>query len=431
MKNDLLELSSVTKNFAKPDGGTQRILDKIDLGISGDEIIAILGKSGSGKSTLLRIIADLIEPTSGKVKINFKGEIGSNFMSMVFQNAALYPWLTVRENVEIGLESLGVPSKERKERSLEAINLIGLDGFESAYPRELSGGMRQRVGLARALVVDPSVLLMDEPFSALDIFTSNTLKSDFLELWLSGKTSLKSVILVTHSIEEAVFMADRVIVMSSGPGRIVAELKIDIKHPRNPLDKEFRSTVDKIYALMTDAERKALVVAGERYKFKEGDLALELPHISPEQLTGVMDIIAARPYNGTAGLSDIVKDFGITTGVAFSVAEALNLLKMGSAEEGDIKLNKAGKLYAKSDLEERKKIFAEHLLKNVPLAFYIVKVLSERPDGKAPKARFLTHLQDHLSNENALATLKTIISWGRYAEIFAYEDDKKQFYLER
>ncbi|MBY4871434.1 MULTISPECIES: ABC transporter ATP-binding protein, partial [Burkholderia] len=201
--------------------GELLVLDDANLSLREGEIVGLLGRSGSGKSTLLRIIAGLIEPTGGEVTYLGKPLRGpAEGVAMVFQTFALFPWLTVLQNVEAGLEALGVGARERRERALAAIDLIGLDGFENAYPRELSGGMRQRVGFARALVVDPTILLMDEPFSALDVLTAETLRTDLLDLWTQGRMPIKSVLIVTHNIEEAVFMCDRILVLSSNPGRV-------------------------------------------------------------------------------------------------------------------------------------------------------------------------------------------------------------------
>ena len=428
MNNSLLELISVSQTFIKPDGHKQKILDKINLQLYEGEIIAILGKSGSGKSSLLRIIANLVPPTKGKVKFQCSKNSNSVDISMIFQTFALFPWLTILENVELGLEATKMPSSERREKALAIIDLIGLDGFESAYPRELSGGMKQRVGFARALVVDPKIILMDEPFSALDIFTATTLKNDFLDLWTSRKTSLKSVVLVTHSIEEAVQMADRVLILASNPGHIVSEFLIDLPRPRELHSDQFSKAVNHIYGLMAAASQKNLIEAEQ--KSSEDNIARKLPFISPNQLAGVADTIISPPYKGSAKLAELVKNLNINTSEMLHITEALEMLKLALVENGSIKLNKAGKMFANGDLAQRKRIFAEHLLVNVPLAAYIRKILHERPDNKAPRTRFQTHLEDHLSSEDAAIALKTVIVWGRYGEIFSYDDGKKMFSLE-
>ncbi|WP_155630842.1 ABC transporter ATP-binding protein, partial [Burkholderia cepacia] len=257
--------------------------------------------SGSGKSTLLRIIAGLIEPTGGEVTYLGKPLRGpAEGVAMVFQTFALFPWLTVLQNVEAGLEALGVGARERRERALAAIDLIGLDGFENAYPRELSGGMRQRVGFARALVVDPTILLMDEPFSALDVLTAETLRTDLLDLWTQGRMPIKSVLIVTHNIEEAVFMCDRILVLSSNPGRVIAEIKVPFKHPRNRLDTDFRKLVDDIYAKMTARQ------TGEATK-KGLELGSWLPRVSTNLMAGLIETLAMAPYHGRADMPEIAR----------------------------------------------------------------------------------------------------------------------------
>src|SRR6204780_2163126 len=248
----LLDVQGVCKSFRKPDGDELVVLENVNLTLRPGEIIGLLGRSGSGKSTLLRSIAGLEAPSGGMV--NYLGHTVSgpaSGIAMVFQSFALFPWLTVLENVQLGLEALGVPELEMRKRSLQAIDLIGLDGFESAYPRELSGGMRQRVGFARALVVHPNLLLMDEPFSALDVLTAETLRTDIIDLWIEGRLPIRSVLMVTHNIEEAVLISDRILILSSNPGRIMAEIKITLPHPRNRDDPRFRQQVDDIYGWMT------------------------------------------------------------------------------------------------------------------------------------------------------------------------------------
>lgn len=427
MSDILFKLISISKNFTKANGRATKILDNVSLNIKEGEIVAILGKSGSGKSTLLKIIAGLISPTGGTVKFN-RPKLDKDFgISMVFQNFALFPWLTVLENVELGLDAMDIPKKTKRERVLQSIALIGLTGFESAYPRELSGGMRQRVGFARALVVNPDILLMDEPFSALDILTSDTLKNDFLNLWTSKKTQLKSVIIVTHSIEEAVVMADRVLIFGSNPGHIISELQVTIDRPRDIQSSQFHSIIDKIYSEMAAVSQKTRIELTE--KPVELLIGQKLPLTSANRLAALTAAIAS--YDGSSSLANLVKILHIKTPDILHVTEALTILKFATITKGNIILNEAGIIFAKGGLEERKKIFATHLLANVPLADYIIKILQERSDNKAPKARFLTYLEDHLPHHEAIINLKTIIDWGRYAEIFSYDDNKQMFSLEK
>ena len=430
MNDNLIEVQSISQGFVKSDGQLQRILDKISFNLKDGEILAILGKSGCGKSTLLKIIADLAVPTRGKVKFNNEVKDGSLTVSMIFQSFALFPWLTVLENVELGLEALDIPAAERRARALDAINLIGLDGFESAMPRELSGGMKQRVGFARALAVGAEALLMDEPFSALDVLTSDTLKNDFLELWVTKKTGIRSVIIVTHSIEEAVMMADRVLILAPNPGRLVTELPITLKRPRNFQTPEFRKMVDMIYGEMASAGAKAEDAEDKKKRVKEHDITEHLIFSSPSQLAAITSTLIQVPYNGSGDLAALVKSSNIKTFDMIHIADSLITLKLATMSNGHIKLTKLGKTFGEGDVEGRKAIFSRQLLANVPLAAYIVNVLNERPDNKAPKLRFQTHLEDHLPHEQAALALKAITVAGRYAEVFSYDDNKQMFSLD-
>ncbi|GGY12104.1 ABC transporter ATP-binding protein [Paludibacterium paludis] len=422
--NEILNVRQVGVGFQKAQG-EQRVLDGVDLSLKKGEIVGLLGRSGSGKSTLLRIIAGLIRPTEGEVNYCGKPLKGpAEGVAMVFQTFALFPWLTVLENVEAGLEALGVPAKERRERALKAIDLIGLDGFESAYPREMSGGMRQRVGFARALVVNPTLLLMDEPFSALDVLTAETLRTDLLDLWNDGDLPIDSILIVTHNIEEAVFMCDRILLLSSNPGRMVAEITVPFPHPRNRLDPAFRQLVDDIYAKMTarpaaDAARKAGL-----------ELGSWLPQVSTNLLAGLIETLAQQPYNGRADLPEIAQSLHLEVDDLFPVAEFLQHMGFAELSEGDIMLTHFGKLFGEFDTQERKQLFAAQLVRTVPLVSRIATVLHERPGQRAPRERFKQELEDFLSDEAAEETLDSVINWGRYAEIFNYDDQTEMFSLE-
>src|SRR6202167_4981301 len=260
----LLEVQHIKQAYHLDSASDFVVLDDVELTLKTGVIVGLLGRSGSGKSTLLRIVAGLLKPTSGDVIWRGQKILGpAEGVAMVFQSFALFPWLTVQENVELGLEAQGVKRAEREERSEAAIDLIGFGGYDGPYPKDLSGGMRQRVGLARALVVHPDLLLMDEPFSALDVLTAETLRTDLIDLWMENKLPVKSVLMVTHNIEEAVLMCDRILLFSTNPGRVAAEIKVDLPHPRNRLDPTFRQLVDSIYARMTQrAEVKSPALEG-------------------------------------------------------------------------------------------------------------------------------------------------------------------------
>ena len=426
----LLDVQGVCKSFRKPDGDELVVLENVNLTLRPGEIVGLLGRSGSGKSTLLRVIAGLDEPSGGRVNYLGQAVTGpASGIAMVFQSFALFPWLTVLENVQLGLEALGVPEAEQRKRSLQAIDLIGLDGFESAYPRELSGGMRQRVGFARALVVHPNILLMDEPFSALDVLTAETLRSDFLDLWGEGQLPIRSVLLVTHNIEEAVQMCDRMLIFSTHPGRVVSEIPVDLPQPRHAQDPRFRALIDRVYVEMT-ARPRGEPRGARTERFAGTGIGTALTHVSSNVLTGLMEAVNEPPYNGRADLPVIAEEQHLEVDDLFPAAEALQMLRFAEVEGGDIKLTEAGLQFARSETDERKKLFARHLITYVPLAAHVRRVLDERASHSAPKSRFFDELEDYMAEEAAEQTLRTIISWGRYAELFAYDDNRQAFSLE-
>ena len=427
---ELLQVDNVRKAFPKPDGGELLVLDGVNLKLGSAEIIGLLGRSGSGKSTLLRLIAGLTEPTAGTLAFGGKPISGpANGITMVFQSFALFPWLTVFENVALGLEAQHLPKPEIRKRSLAAIDLIGLDGFESAYPRELSGGMRQRVGFARALVVHPDILLMDEPFSALDVLTAETLRTDFLDLWANRQLPIKGVILVTHNIEEAVLMCDRILVFGSNPGRILGEIPVTLPQPRNRLDPKFRDLVERIYVVMTS--RPSGNLQGPRAeRFPRITIGTVLPRVSSNLLSGLMETLAAPPFNGTADLPKIASDLQMEIDELFPVAETLQVMHFAEVEGGDIRLTPEGLAFANAELDERKRIFARHLLNHVPLAAHIRRVLDERASHVARKSRFIDELEDFMGEDDAEQSLRAVISLARYAEVFAYDDEHAMFSLE-
>jgi NitT/TauT family transport system ATP-binding protein len=348
---------------------------------------------------------------------------------MVFQTFALFPWLTVLENVQLGLEALGLPEDDVRARALGAIDLIGLDGFESAYPRELSGGMRQRVGFARALVVHPALLLMDEPFSALDVLTAETLRTDFLDLWGEGQLPIKGVILVTHNIEEAVLMCDRVLVFGTNPGRVVAEIDIDLPQPRDHADPQFREVVECVYAALTArSPRKPVSVRPEH--FPGVGIGTILPGVETNLLAGLMEALAGAPYSGKADLPVLARSLHMDVDDLFPAAETLEMLRFVELEGRNITVTDAGKQFVDATSDDRKKLFQQHLCTYVALAGHIRRVLDERETHTAPKSRFLDELEDHMTPKAAEQTLSAVTSWGRYAEAFAYDDHAQTFSLE-
>ncbi|WP_158747189.1 nitrate/sulfonate/bicarbonate ABC transporter ATP-binding protein [Acidisphaera sp. L21] len=422
--DNLVEVRGVRQSYHKDSSADLLVLDNVDLTLRSGEIVGLLGRSGSGKSTLLRIVSGLLRPTSGDVSWRGASLLGpAEGVAMVFQSFALFPWLTVQENVELGLEAQGVARAEREKRAEQAIDLIGLGGYESAYPKELSGGMRQRVGLARAIVVHPDLLLMDEPFSALDVLTAETLRTDLIDLWMDGKLPIKSVLMVTHNIEEAVLMCDRVLVFSSNPGRVASELIVPFAHPRNRLDPAFRQMVDDIYALMT---RRAPAKSTPT----PVTTATALYPVSTNIMAGLLETLAAAPYSGRADLPALAAALQLELDELLPLGEALQLLRFGTLADGDLLVTETGRQFVAADTDPRKALFAAALRAHVPLVAQIRQVLDERWNHRASAVRFRDELEDVMSPEYADNTMSAVIAWGRYAELYSYDEDADQFYLD-
>jgi NitT/TauT family transport system ATP-binding protein len=420
----VIAIAEVSKAFAKPSGEPLPVLEGIDLKVEEGEILGLLGRSGSGKSTILRIAGGLIMPSRGSVLYRGAPLTGpAEGIAIVFQTFALYPWLTVLQNVELGLDALALPAAESARRAMAAIDRIGLDGFQSAYPRELSGGMRQRVGFARAMVSDPTLLLMDEPFSALDVLTAETLRTDFIDLWTAKQLSIKAVLMVTHNIEEAVLMCDRILVLGAHPGHIIAEIKVTLPQPRNRLDAEFHAVVDELYTILTARMTAPIGAPGTAH----AGFVQRLPRVSINLIVGLIEALAAPPFAGEAELARVGAALGIASNDLLPIAGTLQLLEFAEIKEGAIKLTAAGRVFAGSDIDERKRLFREHILHFIPLASHIRQVLDERGGHTAPRERFELELQDHLNLDDAETTLRTAIAWGRYAELYSYDDRTRSF----
>jgi NitT/TauT family transport system ATP-binding protein len=425
----LLEVNHCGQAYPKDSNNELIVLDDVNVSLRSGEIVGLLGRSGSGKSTLLRIIAGLLRPTRGEVLWQGKPVRGPvRGVSMVFQSFALFPWLSVQENVELGLEAQGVPRAVRESRAEDAIDLIGLGGYESAYPKELSGGMRQRVGLARALVTHPDLLLMDEPFSALDVLTAETLRTDLIDLWSERKLPVQSILMVTHNIEEAVLMCDRILVFSSDPGRVAHEMTVPFAHPRNRLAPDFRQMVDDIYAVMT--RRKTPAELRTQPAQVATGFATPLHPIGTNLMSGLLETLAADPYQGKADLPALAAALQYEADELLPLGETLQLLRFADLEEGDIKLTEQGKNFVNADTDTRKKLFAESLRAHVPLVAAIRQVIDERWNHRASAVRFRDELEDHMSPERAEETLRTVIAWGRFAELYSYDEEAQQFSLE-
>ncbi|MFC0543350.1 ABC transporter ATP-binding protein [Kutzneria chonburiensis] len=408
MQDSLITVEKVSKSF---DG--RPVLDEITLELKAGEIVALLGRSGSGKSTLLRTIAGLIPPTHGTVRYRGQELNGANpGTAMVFQSFALMPWLTVLDNVELGLAAQGVPAKPRRERALAAIDLIGLDGFESAYPKELSGGMRQRVGFARALVLEPDVLLMDEPFSALDVLTAENLRNELMSLWAGQKFPTKAVCIVTHNIEEAVLLADRVIVLGANPGHIRAEVPVDLDRPRDRKSPTFAALVDKLYDLLTGREPDRPEPA------EATPTARPLPAVSVGGLAGLVEIVHAR--GGRVDLPDIAADLNFEIDDLLPLVDAATMLGLVEVTGGDLALTGVGKDFTTADIQRSKELFAAQARDRAPLVRTICRALA-RADGHLRAGFFLDVLRRGFAAADAQQQLDIAVDWGRYGELFDYD----------
>ena len=419
MSTPIIELKSVNKSFTSADGSARSVLDGVDFTLSEGEIVAMLGQSGSGKSTMLRIMAGLIPADGGQVLYRGHPLFGpARGISMVFQSFALFPWLTVQKNVELGLEAQGKPPKERAERAAEAIELIGLSGFEGALPRELSGGMRQRVGIARALVMEPEVLLMDEAFSALDVLTGERLREDILELWQDGKMPTKAILVVSHNIEEAVMMADRVLIFASDPGRVRADLPIPLPRPRQVDSNQVRTLIDNVYALMTVGSTRPGRVTEKEVKLQLGD---RLPEADIARMEGVLEMLTEEPFLGRADLPQLAEETELTDQELLGIASALALLGFVQLAHGDMVVTALGQEYVAASNPERQALFGRQLLEHVPLVAYIRHGLDQDPSGDLPEDLFLRLLRFTLNETEAEHALRIAIEWGRYGDLFEYD----------
>ncbi|HKV60558.1 MAG TPA: nitrate/sulfonate/bicarbonate ABC transporter ATP-binding protein [Candidatus Acidoferrum sp.] len=418
----IIEARQLEKSYPQPDGSRIQVISATDLAVYPGQIIALLGASGCGKSTLLRMLTGLSPATSGAVYWHGHpvGDESPN-VSIVFQSFALFPWLTVLENVEAPLEARGMPTIERRKRSLRIIDAVGLDGFETAYPKELSGGMKQRVGVARALVVEPEVLFMDEPFSALDVLTAETLRGELLELWLGHKIPTRAIFIVTHNIEEAVVLADRIIVLGRNPAHIHADFSVAIPHPRDRKGPQFVELVDSIYRVLTKPEHKDDTAPPRTYApgVPAPPKTIMLPHTRPGGMAGLLEILADQ--GGRSDLSKLADELSLELDALLPTVETAVLLGMLRVEEGDAVITPIGQEFAAANIQTRKTIFRKAALANVPLLRQMEQALKAKSNRTLPDEFFHDLLDEHFGEEESRRQLETAIQWGRYAEIFDYD----------
>lgn len=438
--NGIITAEHVTKTYQSDKGAELTVLDNIDFTLHEGEVVAILGRSGAGKSTLLRILAGLVPASKGSVEYRGRQLDGPNpGVALVFQSFALMPWLTVKNNVELGLQARGVPRKKRESLSLAAIDAIGLDGFESAYPKELSGGMRQRVGIARALVLKPDALFMDEPFSALDVLTAENLRQEVLKVWSEEAGSVKSVLIVTHNIEEAVEMADRVLVLDSHPGRVIADVPIHLGRPRDKQSDLFQSCVDYLYSILTgrrdskDIRRRLQTKVRNRQAVRDSardeDITeRNLPDATPGGLAGLADVMVNQP-NGM-DLADLAAKLSFEVDDLFPLIDAGLMLGIFQADNGHVSLTDQGRAWNDADILESKEMFSRMLMAHVPLIRIIDRALKNSDDKSLHGSLILDLLRAHHSDKEAVQQFDTAITWGRYGELFDYDADDDRLTLD-
>jgi NitT/TauT family transport system ATP-binding protein len=421
----LIEARQIEKKYGKPGGGEIQVIAPTSLSIQAGMIVALLGPSGSGKSTLLRMLSGLAAPTAGEVLWHGKPLHGSSpNAAIVFQSFALFPWLTVLDNVEVPLVANAIERTERQRRALHALDIVGLKGFETAYPKELSGGMKQRVGFARALAVEPEVLFMDEPFSALDVLTAENLRGELLELWLERRIPTKSVFLVTHNIEEAVLLADRIIVLGRNPARIRADFSVPLTHPRNKSSAEYLVYVDYIYKLMTQPDLVAQPPAAGR---EAKQIYRPLPHARRGAIAGLLELLNDR--GGKEDLFRIAEELQMEVDDLLPLVEAASLLAFARTDRGDVEVTSAGKSFAEADISMRKTLFREAALANVTILQQMESALRSKSDRRMPLEFFRDILQEHFSEEEVRRQIETALNWGRYAEIFTYDSETDKLIL--
>jgi len=429
----IIRADKIEKYYAQPSQNRIQVISATSLSIVPGEIVALLGPSGSGKSTMLRMLTGLSIPTAGQVCWHGKPIADAEInVSIVFQSFALFPWLTVLENVEAPLQARGIDPTERRARSMKMLDTVGLDGFEAAYPKELSGGMKQRVGFARALVVEPEVLFMDEPFSALDVLTAENLRSELLELWANKAMPTKAIFLVTHNIEEAVLLADRIIVLGRNPGHIRTDFQVQMPQPRDRKSEPFTQLVDYIYKVLTKPD----VAPAEAPDHQHPETRTRdqrqmhyqmLPHARPGGMAGLLELLLDK--GGSDDIYRLADDLSFEIDDLLPIVDAAQLLGFLTIEEGDAAITESGAEFANSEILRQKELFRSAAVANVLLLRQIRRALEAKSDHTVPEDFFLDMLDEQFSEEECLRQMETAVAWGRYAELFDYDAGRRRFIL--
>jgi NitT/TauT family transport system ATP-binding protein len=414
----IIEARQIEKGYQQPEGREIQVVAPIDLLVEPNTILALLGPSGSGKSTILRMLSGLLAPSKGEVLWHGKPLQGSRpNVAIVFQSFALFPWLSVLENVEAPLLARGMAHPERHRLALKALDVVGLKGFETAYPKELSGGMKQRVGFARALAVEPEALFMDEPFSALDVLTAENLRRELMELWTEKKITTRSIFLVTHNIEEAVLLADRIVVLASNPATIRADFRIPLAQPRDRKSASFLLYVDYIYKVMTQPRLELAPPA-------PGEPAAKphwqrLPHTRPGSIGGLLELLV--DHGGEEDLYHVAEQLLLEVDDLLPIVEGATLLGFATAHEGDVRITPEGTAFAEADISTRRSLFREAALTRVALLQKMKSALESKSDHRMPLEFFHDILDEHFTEADVVEQIETALNWGRYAGIFSYD----------
>jgi NitT/TauT family transport system ATP-binding protein len=425
-RQTLIQANDVEKFYGAPDGNRIQVVAPLNLSVYSGQIVALLGPSGSGKSTLLRMMAGLSKPSAGRILWNGSDAKPSN-LAIVFQSFALFPWLTVQQNVEAPLQAQGLSATDREQRSSLALQTVGLDGFESAYPKELSGGMKQRVGFARALIVEPEVLFMDEPFSALDVLTAENLRNQVIELWSDKKLRTQAIFIVTHNIEEAVLLADRIIVLGKNPARVRTDFLVDLSQPRDRKSSTFTGFVDYIYQVLTQPGADPLLLFPDNASTPKKPSYQMLPHARPGAISGFLEMLV--DHQGPTDLYRLAEDLGLELDDLLPIIEAGAMLGFLRVQQGDIEITETGSRFANADIIQQKDIFSEAAGRNIVLLNQIGRALTAKSNHRVPAEFFGDILGEHFSEEEADRQLQTAINWGRYADLFEYDAGEQRFYL--
>jgi NitT/TauT family transport system ATP-binding protein len=412
----LCELEGVSQVFVLPSGQRLEVLDDVSLAIRPNEVVALLGPSGCGKSTILRILAGLIRPTRGTVRYRGRPLEGlAPGVAIVFQSFALFPWMTVAENVRAVLEAAGLASEEVAGRAAEAIRLVGLAGFEEAYPRELSGGMKQRVGMARALSLRPEVLFMDEPFSQVDALTAESLRAELLDIWAEREKNPSSILLVSHDIKEVAYMADRIVVLGANPGRVRTIVESRLPRPRDYRSREVLALVDRLHDLITGHELPDVPAAAPAAATEV------LPDAGASEIVGLLEYLDAR--DGREDVFRIAAETNREFGRVLTVVKAAELLDLVDTPKRLAVLTADGRAFVRADADGRKAIWRRKLLE-MRLFSDVRDALVEEPSHRLPREFVLETIVLRMPAEDYEKVFATWIGWARYGDLFAYDEDE-------